>query len=380
MIIISDKTRCCGCQACFEACPIHCITLAPDEEGFFYPTVNRTNCINCGLCEKVCPQLNIPGSLSQNDPLVCFAAVSKDTSARLQSSSGGVFSLLAETILTQGGVVFGARFDDTFTVFHTYTETETGLAPFFGSKYVQSDLRGAYSQVREFLKEKRPVLFSGTPCQIAGLRGFLQNKEDENLYLVSVICHGVPSPRVWQDYLAFITKGCSPSQVNMRNKDYGWNSFHIKIQRDGQDIHNKTFGEDPYMKAFLSNLTLRPSCYECQFRGSHGSDLSLGDYWGVEQFHPEMTDDMGTSLILVYSKKGMDLLSTLDLIILNTCYENALKGNYCIEHSVPIPASRARFWASYQRRGVRALHCFTKNRPMIKNLITRLWRRIRKEI
>ena len=380
MIRISDKIHCCGCQACLEACPPHCINMVADEEGFFYPVVNQTSCIDCGLCEKICPQLNTPASSAPDEPLACFAAISKDNAARLQSSSGGVFSLLAKSILTQGGVVFGARFDDTFSVFHSYTEAETDLSPFQGSKYVQSDLRGAYTQVRRFLTEKRPVLFTGTPCQIAGLRGFLHNKEDEKLYLVSIICHGVPSPQVWKDYLNWVAQGVPPTHVSMRNKDNGWTKFRIKIQRNGQDIVNEPAFDNPFMKAFLFNLILRPACYSCQFRGNHGSDLSLGDFWGVEQVHPEMSDDRGTSLILAYTEKGQHLLSTLDLNLKESRYEDALKGNSAIIHPSWKPVERELFWRSYKKRGLRTLNSYTTfdSRAKLRKLWARLLRKIQR--
>lgn len=374
MIAISDKTHCCGCQACLEACPVQCISKTTDEEGFFYPVVSLSNCIDCGRCEKVCPQLNPPTSPAQDEPPECFAASSKDMETRLHSSSGGVFSLLAKSILAQDGVVFGARFDDSFSVFHSYTETESGLAPFLGSKYVQSDLRGVYTQVRDFLKAKRPVLFTGTPCQIAGLRGFLQGSDNENLYLVSIICHGVPSPRIWKDYLDSVTREVPPTQVYMRNKDNGWAKFRIKIQREGQDIVNEPAFDNPFMKAFLYNLILRPSCYSCQFRGDHGSDLVLGDYWGVEQIHPDMSDDRGTSLILAYTEKGRQRLSKLDLNLKESRFEDAVKGNSAIIYPSWKPIERDLFWRSYNWRGLQALNSYTALN--IKTKLRKQWARL----
>lgn len=358
MLEIKDKKACCGCQACYEACPAKCISMVADEEGFLYPKVNRADCVDCHLCEKVCPQLN-QASKSSDEPLACLAAISNDTETRLRSSSGGVFSLLAKAILNNGGVVFGARFDDSFAVFHSCAETEEELTPFRGSKYSQSDLRGAYSQVNRFLKENRPVLFTGTPCQIAGLRGYLRGKEADNLYLVSIVCHGVPSPRVWKDYLESITAGARPTEVNMRNKENGWNQYRMTIRREGQDLLNVQATDTPFMRAFLSNLTLRPSCYSCQFRGNHGSDLTLGDYWGIENVHPELSDNKGTSLILVYTEKGRHLLEGLDLKMVESRYEDALKGNPSILYPSQEPANRADFWKAYQKRGVKALKSFT---------------------
>ena len=347
--------------------------MKPDAEGFLYPEVRQADCLDCELCEKVCPQLHAP-SKGSDTPIACYAAHASDEQLRAQSSSGGVFSLLAEAILARGGIVFGARFDDSFTVCHAYTDTPDGLAPFRGSKYVQSDMRGAFSQVREFLKEGRPVLFTGTPCQIAGLRGFLRQTEDENLFLVSVICHGVPSPRIWKDYLKAVSADERPSSVSMRNKDNGWARFRIKIQRNEQDIINDCAFDNPYMKAFLNNLILRPSCYSCQFRGNHGSDLMLGDYWGIEDVHPDMSDDNGTSLILVYTAKGQQLLSGLNLKLKESRYEDAIKGNPSIIYPAYKPVERTLFWRAFRRHGVSALNDYTTDNR--KNRIRRHWARL----
>lgn len=378
MLKITDKQACCGCQACFDSCPSKCITMVVDKEGFLYPEVRQADCIDCKLCEKVCPQLNPPAK-DTDTPIVCYAAWAENDSIRVQSSSGGVFTLLAEAILARGGVVFGARYDDSFTVCHSHTDTLDGLPPFRGSKYVQSDLRGAFSSARKFLDEQRTVLFTGTPCQIAGLRAFLRKKDYEKLFLVSVICHGVPSPLAWKKYLEAVCADRQPAQVSMRNKDNGWAHFRIKIQQNEQDIVNDSAFENPYMMAFLNNLILRPSCFACPFRGNHGSDLTLGDYWGVEKIHPEMSDDKGTSLILVYSEKGRQLLDGLDIALKETHYEDALRGNMAIIQPAYKPAERTMFWKSFQKRGARALTDYTANsrRARARRLWAKLLRRLR---
>ena len=336
--------------------------MASDEEGFLYPRINQADCVDCGLCERVCPQLNSEKREHPETPRSCYAAISKDLEIRLLSSSGGVFSLLADKILGQNGVVFGARFDEQFAVYHSYTESPEGLPPFRGSKYAQSDLRGVYSQVRQFLQANRPVLFSGTPCQIAGLRGFLGGKEYNQLFLVSVICHGAPSPLVWRDYLDHITGGPRPTSVNMRNKDNGWGpgDYRMVIQRGEEELMNTQATGTPYMRAFLTNLTLRPSCYSCHFRGNHGSDLTLGDYWGIEKIHPRMADNKGTSLILVYTDKGQRLMEGIDMRLEKSLYEDALKENPYIEGVSTEPTHRNGFWRSYRKHGVLILEKFTR--------------------
>lgn len=381
MLTIQDKSACCGCQACYDACPAKCISMVADNEGFMYPKANPESCLNCHLCEKVCPQINSASRKPSDNPVACYAAYSNDEAVRRQSTSGGVFSLLAESVLKRGGVVFGARFDDSFAVFHSFTETEEGLSPFRGSKYAQSDLRGAYSKVRQFLKENRPVLFSGTPCQIAGLRAFLHQEDNANLYLVSVVCHGAPSPLVWKEYLDSITGAVPPTSVNMRNKDDGWRQYKMVIQREGHTILKQRGTDTSFMRAFLRDLTLRPSCYTCPFRGNHGSDLTLGDFWGVEQCNPDMFDDNGTSLILEYTEKGRQLLSSVNLVLKESRYEDAVKGNPSIVNASPRPAERDMFWTAFRKHGIAALDDYTSSSrtARLRRGFARLLRKVRRK-
>ena len=199
MIDIKEKNNCCGCSACVQICPKQCISMAADNEGFLYPQVNSAICIDCGLCEKVCPVIN---QSAPREPLVVYAAKNNNEDIRLKSSSGGIFTLLAEKVIEEGGVVFGAKFDADWNVVHDYTETIEGLAAFRGSKYVQSIIGDNFKTAKQFLNNGRKVLFSGTPCQIAGLKKYLR-KEYDNLLTVDVVCHGVPSPMVWRDYLDY---------------------------------------------------------------------------------------------------------------------------------------------------------------------------------
>lgn len=197
MINIAVKSKCTGCSACVQRCPKQCISFEEDSEGFYYPQVNLSLCINCGLCEKVCPVLQQD---KPRNPVIVYAAKNSNLSTRLASSSGGIFALLAETILRQNGVVFGARFDNEWNVIHDYTESLDGLSVFLGSKYVQSKIGNTYKYAERFLKEGRKVLFSGTPCQIVGLKKYLR-KDYDTLLTVDFVCHGVPSPMIWRDYL-----------------------------------------------------------------------------------------------------------------------------------------------------------------------------------
>ena len=305
MIKIIDKEQCCGCSACLHICPKHSITFKEDKEGFLYPHVNTETCIDCGLCERVCPVLN------QNEeriPEKVYAAKHEDDEIRMKSSSGGIFTLLADQILDEGGVVFGARFNDKWEVIHDYTETKEGLAPFRGSKYVQSYIGDSYKIAETFLKSGRKVMFTGTPCQIAGLKKFLR-KEYDNLLAVDFVCHGVPSPMVWRKYLEeeIADQGDAVlTGVNFRDKSIGWKNFSFVLnfsKDEGTGKHNyaisSVFTENAYMKAFLSNLSLRPSCYACPAKaGKSGADITVGDFWGIEKVMSDFDDDKGVSLLL----------------------------------------------------------------------------------
>lgn len=306
MLQVTDKSKCCGCGACAAACPKQCIAMEPDEEGFMYPQVDRGNCVNCGLCETVCPVdhrekiKNIP---------TAYAAWNTDEQIRMESSSGGMFTLFAEAMINSGGVVFGARFDEQFRVVHDYTETVKGLRAFRGSKYLQSQVGDAYHIVKQFLIQGKIVLFSGTPCQIAGLRSFL-GREYEKLICMDIVCHGVPSPLIWEKYLAHREKQVTSQvqRVTFRDKKNGWRNYQVLIGFKSGDTYFCPCADDEYMKVFLRDICLRPSCYDCAFKSLHReSDITLADFWGVEALYPEMFDDKGTSLLILNSERGKQL-------------------------------------------------------------------------
>ena len=369
MIQILDKSQCCGCTACVSICPKQCITMREDEEGFLYPVVDSSHCIDCNLCKKVCPEL-YPKEM--REPLHVYAAKHKNEQVRLASSSGGIFTLLAEKIIDEGGVVFGVRFNNNWDVVHDYTETMEGLAVFRGSKYVQSYMGDCYLKAKSFLEQGRKVMFTGTPCQIAGLKNFLR-KDYDNLLTVDVVCHGVPSPKVWQVYLDEIArKGGKNSvlshpivekteinHIDFRSKSIGWKKFSFvltlsKATADGEKntvLLSSIFTENPYMNAFLSNLSLRPSCYDCPAKsGKSGSDITIADFWGIEDVLPEFDDDKGISLVLSYSEKGGRWLAGLDCECIEVDYRSAQRMNPLISTSVSKPINRAFFFRQLMRK------------------------------
>ena len=335
---VTQKAECCGCSACALGCPKHCIKLAEDAEGFLYPLIDNKVCVKCGKCDSVCP---IQHSNGPQVPFATYAATNPDEYVRSQSSSGGIFSILAEYAIRQGGVVFGAAFNDNSEVVHSYTESIEGLAKFRGSKYVQSQIGSSYSDAERFLKEGRLVLFSGTPCQIAGLKSYLR-KEYDNLLAVDCVCHGVPSPGIFREYLKSTDQPIN--NVNFRDKRTGWKHYSITIKSEDKET-SSVYHDNAYMQGFLSNLYLRPSCYDCRFRdGRSGSNTTLGDFWGIDKIKPELDDDKGLSLVIANNKQANDLLRALDCNLTKMQLSDAIKYNPSITTSVSIPKYRQLFF------------------------------------
>lgn len=357
MINIKDKHKCCGCNACANICPKQSIQMFEDEKGFLYPKVVLDTCIDCGLCEKVCPCIH------QDNPhktLSVYAAINSNEKIRNESSSGGLFSMIAEKIILEGGVVFGARFDDKWEVKHDCVETISELRYFRSSKYVQSRIEDTYKKALNYLKEGRKVLFSGTSCQISGLKHYLR-KDYDNLLAVEVVCHGVPSPLVWRNYLKQILrpKGvdgkntvlCSLKEtpvltgISFREKSNGWkkygfvilgksaakadkNSVLSSVRNSNIVLFQQLKSDNYYMQVFLHDLDLRPSCYDCPAKnGKSQSDIALADFWCIGDIHPGLDDDKGISAVLINSSKGKDFMSHLDVELYEQEYMDFIKGN-----------------------------------------------------
>lgn len=349
MIDIKEKKDCCGCSACVQKCPKQCISLKEDCEGFLYPEVDKSICIDCGLCEKVCPILH---QGEERKPLKVYAAKNYNEEIRKLSSSGGIFTLLAEKVIKEGGVVFGARFDENWEVKHDYTETIEGLSAFRGSKYVQSRMEDNYQKTEIFLKQGRNVLFSGTPCQILGLKRFLKTNYDRLLTL-DIICHGVPSPLVWRKYLGnecIILNADKISGISFRDKIEGWKKYSFKLDMITSNESKKVVKIEPFrrnlfMRGFLANLFLRPSCYACAFRvGKSLSDITIGDFWGIHRLYPKFDDDKGVSLVLCNTHVGEKFFNEINSDRIETTYSNGLKGNPSLEHSVLLTKHVDDFW------------------------------------
>lgn len=314
MIMDLCKTELCtGCAACVNSCPKHCIQMVADAEGFLRPVVDIKRCVDCGACQKTCPILNPKAC---DNKTVAYAAIHKDENIRMESTSGGVFSLLCQWIFDHGGVAFGAAYADDFLVEHRCIRSMDELSALRTAKYSQSQIGDSFQKVKQLLADGQYVLFSGTPCQIGGLRTFL-GKDYERLVLVDLICHGVPSPAVWSRYIDYRSKtdasGAAPVFINLRSKETGWPGYSVRFDYENGTDYSVRNSEDPFMRCFVGDLCLRPSCYDCQFKGtSRSSDFTLGDYWGVWSQLPDYNDGKGTSIVLVHSEKGFKIWSDID--------------------------------------------------------------------
>lgn len=349
MIKITDKHKCCGCNACVQKCPMQCITMQEDKEGFLYPVIDNNLCATCGLCEKVCPIIN---QAEEQIPLRTLVAKNKNEEIRKASSSGGIFTLYAEKTIKKGGIVYGAIFNEKWEVRHSAVETIEGLNRLRGSKYVQSKIGNCYQEAEKRLKEGREVLFTGTPCQIAGLKRYLR-KEYKNLTTIDVVCHGVPSPRVWREYLKERCQELGISindikEISFRDKVVGWKRFSLSLKTDTLYTY-KPLDNDTFMRCFLNDLCLRPSCYTCPARkGKSGSDITLADLWGCQEICPDLDDDKGLSLVLVRNaQKEIKLPFCKDIE-----YSEALKHNPAIENSAIKPNKRDKFFKVAIKKGV----------------------------
>lgn len=338
---IRDLSKCCGCGACEQICPKHCITMISDEEGFWYPKIDIGSCIECRKCEQVCPFLDTKkqGSLKET-----YAAVYRNEEIRFHSSSGGLFSAISEVIEEKEGVIYGAYFSDDFkSVLHG----KNSVKKLRTSKYVQSLMGNTYVEAENDLKQGKQVLFTGTPCQIAGLKQYLKVEYD-NLLCIDVICHGVPSPRIWKKYLTAEEErnNAKTKYVNFRHKKLGGQQFKVNVKNESFEVYD-SIEDNPYMNLFLKNYSLRPSCYQCVIK-ENGSfaDLTLGDLWGIEKIASEMNDGRGISLVIIHTKRGEKWfeMTRKNLNVKKVDYDTAIQFNTPFFKSVTAPKDREAFF------------------------------------
>lgn len=344
MIDIKDKSKCSGCGACYDICPKSAITMRSDNEGFWYPTVNRELCVNCLLCDNICPVKNIPSTDNFAVP-ECFAAVNKNMYVRFDSTSGGVFSSLATCALKKGGAVGGACTDENFNAHQILIHSKSEIEKIRSSKYYQSDATGFYKSVEKEVKSGKLVLACGAPCQMAGLKNYLRSEYD-NLIIVDFICLCMPSPKVFKKYIESIERqyGSKVTSTKAKSKELGWRKLtQMFVLENGRHIY-QTREENPFQYFYMKTRTsVRPSCYECPFKGfPRISDITIGDFWGQNEYDSSweykknFDGDVGTSIVIVNNKKGLDYLENCkkSLKIQRVDLEIVKKGNIALTSSI----------------------------------------------
>ena len=373
MINLCKKELCTGCYSCFNACPQKCIEMEMDGSGFLYPKIDLVSCIKCQKCINACPILTIN---KESTFTKSYYGYNHNNELRLLSSSGGIFIEIARWIIRSKGVVFGAAFDKDLNVIHKKCDNERDLVELVGSKYVQSKIDYIFTCVKKELKNGSLVLFAGTPCQIAGLVTFL-GKKPSNLYLLDIICHGVPSPFVWQKYKEYICDEFNSSikNVDFRNKDLGWDKYSIKIDFANGKSLIEPASTNKYYLAYAMGMTIRRSCANCSFKQNNRmSDITLGDFWGIENYFPGTDLSKGYSIILVHNEKGNYLLNTIKdhIFCQEINIEDAAKSNSSLFYSTKISPLSEKFIKSAKTKRFD----LTFNKYCGDNLLAKIRRKI----
>ncbi len=356
MIQIDDKRNCCGCGACTNACPKQCISMQYDKEGFLYPLIDKDRCVNCGLCERVCPILNY----AKPDVEITNAAViqNRDTQVLKDSTSGGFFTEIANYVIDRNGIVFGVCLDDNYKVKHIYVDSKDDLYRFRNSKYVQSDVGNAYSEVKRLLDEGRLVCFSGTPCQIYALTKFLKNAY-ENLILVDIVCRAVPSPGVWDRYIKMKERELGHlKSIRFRDKEFGYQYSTMCLISDEGKWERGGIESDQWLRMFFSGMTIRPSCTSCVFRSPERiSDFTIWDCYSIHRIEKSYDEDVGTTRVLLHTEKASAIMKEIKdkFIYKEIPYKIAIKGCNELTESPKQNSLREEFFTDYLTMDMRDL-------------------------
>ena len=385
--MLKDKEKCCGCGACYNICPKNAITMKANEEGFVYPVIDRGKCINCGLCTEVCSF----EPMGEYKPMEVYAAAEKSNSILQKSASGGIFASCAREILKKKGVVFGSALEYSHGYLHVHhiaIENIQDLPLLQSSKYVQSAIEGCYRQAKEYLDSGREVLFSGTPCQIAGLYGFLRGKKYPNLFTVDIICHGVPNEVFFLSYIDCLSKKLTGTvtDFSFRDKSKGW-GHHGKITYEkNKEIYEKTIPSraSSYFTYFMEGKIDQESCYHCPYAGGkRPADITLGDFWGINSLHPDYLTSgggkidlkKGTSCILVNSEQGKKLFQMIEnnIFFYPSSLENVKGMNAQLCHPARKPEGREDIFRLYRQRGYQGVEQKFRKNPKYKIRILWEW-------
>ena len=358
--LFNQKKNCCNCTACMNICPKQAITIKPDENGFSFPEIDRDLCIECGLCNKVCAFQNVP--ITGNEPISTYVAINKNSEVLLSSASGGIFGALASLVLEKNGVVFGCAYNNDMEPEHIYVDNLQDIKKLQGSKYVQSNINTTYTEAKKYLKNDRWVLFTGTPCQIAGLKSFL-GKDYGNLITVDIICHGVPSADFFRGYIQYLEDKLrgKVTDFKFRDKSNGWGlRGKVVYKKQGKVLQKSILPIDSYYYSyFLKGDIYRENCYECKYAcGSREGDFTMGDYWGVEKAHPEIETKKGVSVLLVNSKKGTTLIDELRkyLDLTESTFEQARVQNGQLNSPTPKSLRREAILKTWREKGYQAVN------------------------
>ena len=358
MITLFDKKQdCCGCTACKSICPNKAITMKADEEGFLYPHIDESLCMECGLCKEVCAfQITYETTSNLKSPDV-YALKHKSDKVRMSSSSGGAFSAISDFILSENGIIYGATYDENFCVIHKRAENKVERNKLRGSKYVQSDLKNVFVQIRQELKNGRLVLFTGTPCQVAGLNRYLKRLviRTDQLITVDIICHGVPSPLVFADYINYCQEKSKRkvTDYRFRSKVNGWGHTEETIYENGRKDYTSALSQT-YKELFYSSLCLRPACNNCKYTNfNRSSDITIADFWGIENYLPDFKDELGVSAVIINTSKGKSKYSHFkcNTNVVESRIEDCAAKQRNMHTPTPINPRRNEFWTDYSLGG-----------------------------
>lgn len=343
---------CTGCHSCYNSCPTLAIHMVNNNEGFLVPSINESKCIQCGKCIISCPVIYNPPAYTGEDKV--YAAYCVDEKQHIQSASGGIFATIAKYVLEKNGYVVGAAFDSKMHLHHMIINNVNDLEKLIGTKYVQSEIGDIYKNIYSLLNEGHTVLFSGTPCQIAGLKLFL-NKDYNNLYCIDLICHGVPSPFVWDVYLKELSPDDKIVTMTFRDKSRNNTGWPLVFTCRSGKIISENYNENKYINGFINNYYLRLSCYRCKFKGlKRCSDITIGDYWGLEKYINNFNSSFGVSAMIIHSKKGLKVFNDISQKIkyVRMDEKTVVSDNLCLVESVPYNNKRKLFFKYYNKKGV----------------------------